>query len=67
MKHKDMNIIKFNKAYIAPTAELFVCHEPLNLLVSLSGSGTVGDWEDEGEELQSQVPDRYNESSAQPS
>lgn len=51
MKHKDMNIIKFNKAYIAPTAELFVCHEPLNLLVSLSGSGTVGDWEDEGEEL----------------
>lgn len=46
-----MSIQVVKQAYTAPTVELFVCHEPLNLLVSMSGSAGLGDWEDEGEEL----------------
>lgn len=46
-----MNIIEFKRPYLAPQVEILTGLMPINLLVSLSGSGTVGDWEDEGEEL----------------
>lgn len=46
-----MNIQSVKLAYMAPNIELFLWHEPLNLLVAFSGSGSVEDWEDEGEEL----------------
>lgn len=52
MLQNDMNIQSVKLAYMAPNIELFLWHEPLNLLVAFSGSGSVEDWEDEGEELQ---------------
>lgn len=43
-------IITNKQVYSAPMVELIVCYQPLNLLVSMSGSAGIDDWE-EGEEL----------------
>lgn len=37
--------------YVTPFIEVVNVIQPLNLLVSMSGSAGLGDWEDEGEEL----------------
>lgn len=45
-----MNAPIIKQMYTAPVAELFLCHQPLNLLVSVSADAGFEDWE-EGEEL----------------
>lgn len=45
-----MNLNEMKLCYKAPIVELIVCYQPLNLLVSMSGSAGFEDWE-EGDEL----------------
>lgn len=45
-----MNIEKLKRAYLAPQVEVLIGLMPINLLVSMSSSAGIDDWE-EGEEL----------------